>query len=171
MRVLFLDFDGVLNSLRYMQASYEERTRAAEAATGYEQHWTHYVLQIDPEAVKLVDEVVEHADAHVVVSSTWRKYHELWQLVKMLHNRGSKLDASRFIGRTCDNFELSNGDWSRRGHEIQAWLDQHPEVTSFAIVDDDSDMEHLCDRLVQTSWERGIERKHVEKLVEMLGGK
>jgi hypothetical protein len=33
-----------------------------------------------------------------------------------------------------------------RGEEIKAWLHQHPEVTRYAIVDDDSDMlpEQVC---------------------------
>lgn len=57
-----------------------------------------------------------------------------------------------------------------RGHEIQRWLSEHPEVTSFAILDDDTDMAHLYDRLVLTDCEDGLQAEHVERLVVLLTG-
>jgi hypothetical protein len=64
---------------------------------------------------------------------------------------------------------LDASDYGERGHEIQAWLSRHREVTEFAIVDDNSDMAHLRDRLVLTSWATGMLDEHADRLVAMLG--
>jgi hypothetical protein len=51
------------------------------------------------------------------------------------------------------------GGWGNgyveRGHEIADWLDRHPEVRGFVILDDDGDMAHLKDSLVQTKLHDG----------------
>ena len=56
-----------------------------------------------------------------------------------------------------------------RGAEIKEWLDAHPEVTRYAIVDDSDDMGPLVERLVQTKWETGLTRADAMVLINMLG--
>lgn len=62
--------------------------------------------------------------------------------------------------------------WSRdryRGSEIKEWLDEHPEVTNYVIIDDDNDMlEEQEPYLVQTSWYDGINDYDVEKAIKIL---
>jgi hypothetical protein len=42
-------------------------------------------------------------------------------------------------------------DHTPRGVEIQQWLDEHPDVTNYVILDDDSDMlEHQMKNFVVT---------------------
>ena len=166
MRILFLYCDGVINSHQWFEESLHEREQAVKELRGYESWTSRFELMIDPKAVVLVDEIIERGGAHVVVSSSWRIHWELWQIAGMFKKRGSKTSADRFIDRTPND---RTGD-DVRGHEIQRWLDQHPEVEAFVILDDDSDMAHLTPKLVQTSWGRGIEREHVERAVAMLGG-
>lgn len=56
-----------------------------------------------------------------------------------------------------------------RGDEIRSWLEKHPEVVSFVILDDDSDMcEFTETNLVKTSYARGLREEHVIKAIEML---
>lgn len=53
-----------------------------------------------------------------------------------------------------DSTPVLNG---RRGHEIAHWLAAHPEVTTWAIVDDDSDMlPEQRHRFVQTDFSDGL---------------
>jgi hypothetical protein len=108
-----------------------------------------------------------------VISSSWRIGHSLDELRGFLRTRGAPLAASRVVGATpaWRTVESGNivGAYDRRGGEIQAWLDDHPKHGPVAIVDDDADMGHLAHRLVRTTWLRGIEDEHVEKLVAMLG--
>lgn len=158
--VLFLDVDGVLNSRDYMK-----NRRHITRPTGH---------AIDAVTVPRLNAVTDRTGAKIVISSSWRLGFELPRLADILKTHGV---TGEIVGKTPRLLEeigkLDDGSPScrsrDRGHEIQAWLDEHPEVTAFAIVDDNSDMAHLKDRLVQTSWETGLLDEHVERLVEMLG--
>lgn len=116
MKVLFLDIDGVLNS-----------SRTAEAFGRYS--WT-----LDPDEMRLFDAVAlgmirrlcAETGAVVVWSSTWR-------LSYSINDLGTAFDLPT-VGETP---VLVPGT---RGDEIAAWLADHPEVTTYAIVDDDDDM-------------------------------
>lgn len=115
MKVVFLDIDGVLNCHR------------TAIAFGGIPHTTarNGRAALDEVAIRLIGGIVRTAGAKVVLSSTWRK-HADWE------DYGPALDLP-IIDRTpsCSGF---------RGEEIAKWLLEHPEVESYAIIDDDSDM-------------------------------
>lgn len=115
--VIFLDFDGVLNSLR---------STLALGGCGER--------QFDPVAVGLVSRLAEATDAAVVVSSAWRIGNDVLGLRAILSGYSVKL-AQRVIDVTPRGF---NG----RGAEIADWLASNPHQhnRSFVIVDDDADM-------------------------------
>lgn len=113
--VIFLDFDGVLNS-----------TRSAIAFGGYGE------AQLDPVAVALVASLAKLADARVVVSSTWRLLYSLGDLRRILSNYSHAL-ADRVTDATPS---LRSG---HRGEEIEAWLTDNG-TPSYVILDDDADM-------------------------------
>ena len=146
-RVVFLDFDGVLNS------------------TAFALRVPHKGLMgLDPEAVARLNslEMEIEEDVCFVVSSTWRFGRTLDQLRRILHEAG-------FTGIVAGKTPELN---KPRGLEIQAWLDSAPlygiEVEQFVILDDDSDMEHLGDRLVKTSFQDGLQDEHVERVKVLL---
>lgn len=57
-----------------------------------------------------------------------------------------------------------------RGDEIVAWLAQHPEVVSYAIIDDDDNMlDAQMPYLVQTCRFDGCSWANAVKLAEVLG--
>lgn len=114
---------------------------------------------IDPIAAARLERVLVQTNAVLVLSSTWRLINTLEQVTDFLQRRG--VPSVKFIGKTPT---LSG----YRGKEIQAWLKDHPEVTRFAIVDDDSDMDPFMDRLVKTRWDTGLLDEHVEELVRKL---
>jgi hypothetical protein len=143
--ILFLDIDGVVLS-------------------GQELWRTHNNRYLPPEKVALIREVCDRAGAMIVVSSTWRYSDDtLGQLIAAglpVHSDWRTPQARRegaiFIAET-------------RGWEISRWLVRHPEVTSWAIIDDDSDMlPEQLPRFVQTPFETGVDQKHVERLVGLL---
>lgn len=115
--VIFLDFDGVLNSLR-----------SALAFGGCGRH------QFDAVAVDLMARLAGEADAHVVVSSAWRIGATVESLRAILSEYSTTL-AGRVIGMTPRGLEC-------RGAEIAQWMAEHPNDhnRSFVIVDDDADM-------------------------------
>ena len=150
MKVLFLDFDGVLNSHRW----WSERTN----------HGTSEEHEFDPKPCNMLKQMLEaDSELHIVVSSSWRVGRSLDQLRDLL---SAYVEPSRLIGKT--------DEWMgkyERGFEIQKWLDENRSafnVTSFAIVDDDSDMVHLSPRHVKTSFGIGMQQEHVDKLTELL---
>lgn len=148
MKVVFLDIDGVLNC---------HRTCIALGGIPHNID-PKSVAQLDPVGLSLIRRIVEASGAKVVLSSTWRILHR-WQDV------GVALDLP-IIGATPRG-TLAGYE---RGHEIAAWLEDHVEVTHYAIIDDDSDMlAHQKPYFVHTSGFDGFTWANAEKLAQVLG--
>lgn len=162
MRVLFLDIDGVLNSADYMKHRRHIRRPTREA--------------IDAPTVPRLNAITDRSGAAAVISSTWRKMYQLDDLARVLAQHGV---TGRVIGATpvlLDPLGPPHKDGFQpccskpRAHEIAAWLDAHPEVTSFAVLDDDSGVHALpriSVRVVQTTWQLGLLDEHVERVCSM----
>ena len=134
--VLFLDVDGVLN-------------RCGKSNEG---------LMTDK--CDLLAHICRMTGCKIVVSSTWRKYPRLMadRLLPMFRGRGIEC-----IGQTPEMVsERKLLDQSMlytakpRHMEISAWLATHPEVTQYAIVDDDRDADDGTGRYVRTDSYEGL---------------
>lgn len=56
-----------------------------------------------------------------------------------------------------------------RGTEIQMWLDAHPEVDNYVILDDDTDMlDSQSEHFVHISYEEGLNEEFANKAVNIL---
>lgn len=143
MKILFLDIDGVVNCETTAQ-----RHRGA--------------IGIDPYMAFLVARIVERTGCKVVLSSSWRHFpdgcDEVARQVVPLLDVTPKMPL------------FGGADQKERGHEIKAWLDEHPEVTRYAILDDNSDMlDEQLPNFFKTSWATGITEEIAEKVVRHLG--
>ena len=138
--VLFLDVDGVLNHDIIFAR--------------------HIEPPLDAEIVDRLNRLCELTGAHVVLSSAWRagKTHD--GLEQDLRDAGALKHAHPTDPRTK---WLSTG---RRGDEIDEWLSRHPEVTIYAIVDDEADMRPWqMPHFVQTNFQTGgMTERHAEAL-------
>lgn len=145
-RVVFLDVDGVLNSVAYSKSG---RRRGPKHARN-----------IDRLAVAHLNTIVDATNAVVVISSVWRLLHSLPKLRSYLRQRGFR---GRIIGRT-EEFPSDT-----RGAEIAEWLRicGRP-VQSYVALDDDGEFEPIQHRLVQTSYKRGLLARHVRLAIAML---
>lgn len=155
-RVIFLDFDGVL--------TLELERPGVDGATAYK------FSGLDPEKILLLNEVIARTGACVVVSSSWKRGRTASQLQGVLEHHGFR---GAVIGTTPDLPGEAERPGSMRGHEIATWLDAHPEVTAFVMLDDGrhtSGLARIEERLVQTTSAGGLEREHVERIVVLLGG-
>jgi len=121
-------------------------------------HRTQY-LDLDPVCMTPLQRIVNTTRASIVISSSWRAGRELQEFQTSLERFGL---GRSVIGMT----PLTNG--MSRGREIQLWLQQHPEVDSFVILDDDADMDNLIDRLVQTEIETGLTEQDADRAIELL---
>jgi hypothetical protein len=133
-KIIFLDFDGVMNTPGFIHNS----------AAGYLED------PIDTPHVDALNAVVDATGARVVISSSWRLFWNPARCTAALRRKGFRGVVIGMTPRVADR-----GD--SRGHEIQQWIDESREkVESFVILDDDSDMEHLIERLVQTDGSKGL---------------
>lgn len=148
MKVLFLDIGGVV---------YSDRSRIAYGAHP-EPHDPSTWEGFDPTAIHLLRKALSVTGAHVVLSSSWRDRVNLPTLEYAL--------GVKIMDRTRDAIDPTE----LRGQQIHDWLMQHPEVTRYAILDDDdfmlpSQMEKLC----RSSKRNGFLLGHYDELVELLG--
>lgn len=177
MKVLFLDMDGVLNSYNWFKTinlpdrqrtrrrakiALREAFRRADIGSFRIGAIDSYSCMVDPAAIRVLNHVIEQTGAKVVLSSSWRIVWPYRAVEVMLRTAGF---VGELIGATPNGVV---GKPHARGNEIQAWLDEHPEVTAFAIVDDSSDMVHLLPKLVRTTWHSGLEIKHAAPLITHL---
>lgn len=147
-RVLFLDMDGVMNSGTYMEE--------------FRQTHPDVLAIIDPAAVELLNWIVDETQCSVVLSSTWRLCYPLAEVEQMLRDRGFK---HKLDGRT-PHMPYAG---MVRGNEIYHYLETFgAPVESIAILDDDTDMALLRDRLIRTDNIVGLSRLDAKKCVEML---
>jgi hypothetical protein len=156
MKIIFLDFDGVLNSEAFCRANGNRFLPET----------------LDVAAVARVNTLIARTGAKVVVSSTWRLGYSLDQLRGILARHGF---SGEVLGVTpviqdLDEDGIFVTRKAPRGLEIQRWIDDQPEPPeAFVILDDDADMEHLAGRLVRTLFDTGLGDEHVEAAVELLG--
>jgi len=115
------------------------------------------VIGIDPYMAFIVGKLVDNVGCKVVLSSSWKNWAEgiaeIEKQVVKLHDKTPYLHYSE----AC------------RGDEIKAWLDKHPEVEKYAILDDDSDMlKEQLPNFFQTSWNTGITEEIAAKVTQHL---
>lgn len=150
MKILFLDIDGVVCTLR-SQFAYGERLLM--------ESW-------DITCCQMIRRLCAANGYQIVCSSTWRKhertrmYFAVYGLVDYLHEDW----------RTP--LKVDYEQEQRRGTEIQAWLDNHKDTEAYIILDDDSDMlDHQKEFFVCTDSREGFGSRHFEKADEIMGGK
>lgn len=132
MKILFLDIDGVLNILN-----------------------SGGLYALNKKRLRILEDIIKDTGAKIVLSSTWRKDNTAFRkLTRVLAYRGLKI-----YDVTPDFSYQPQKPLERayRGHEIQDWLDRHPEVENYVIIDDDSDMKDSQLRhFVQTDPNTGL---------------
>ena len=115
MNVIFLDYDGVVNNIIWDP----ERGRAdySHPHRGKVNNW---------QAVQWLSEFCQTHDYKIVVTSTWR----LHPNYKECLIAGGLREGIEILGRVG---RLENG----RGAEIMEYLDKHPEIEKWLVLDDE----------------------------------
>ncbi len=163
MKVIFLDFDGVLNSDPWI---WEQCKKPG----GQEK----VLREVGPEFVALLNQLVERSGAKVVVSSSWRIIYTDDKLQEILNTAGFKgevIGSTKSLFRRSPERIYSEEKQVERGEEIQVWLNEHTElgVKSFVILDDSDDMSHLRKtHFVHTNPMEGLTQADVDKALTIL---
>jgi len=151
MKIVFLDFDGVLNSL-------------SDVAFGVGSSC------FNATAVERLNAIVRRSGAKVVISSSWRVLHTIDELRAILEKAGfnGEIIGSTPVYEYKDARGLADIGFIRC-REIQAWIDVHPTpLTSFVILDD-LELEPLAAYHVKTEMEVGLCEHHVDQALDVLG--
>ena len=113
MKLIFLDVDGVLNT---------PSIRVLRKAPGTEIGKAHMAL---------VAKVVNATGCKIVLTTAWRRSEVLVEKIKEFAAQAGIKDD--IVGQTADL------PGEPLGAEIREWLQRHPEVTRYAVADDDED--------------------------------
>ena len=135
MNVVFLDYDGVVNTPMWDEEGKHCRFNFPE---------DNKVNNF--QSVQWVSEFCEQYGYGIVVSSTWR-FDDNY--IECLVNGGLR-SGIEIVGKTPI---IKDGT---RGDEIEAYLMGHPEVEFFLIFDDENDVELYDDHLVLCDTDRGF---------------
>ena len=132
-KIIFLDIDGVLNV--------------------YSHDHDEFGSQFMPQFVNNLKRVVEETGAKIVISSTWR-YGGLQRMKDLWEKRnlpGEVIDITPDCNDLFNEGSFVFLDQIERGHEVEYWLDEHPEVEKYVIFDDDNDfLPHQRGNFVRT---------------------
>lgn len=143
-KVIMLDIDGVLNC-----------AKTALRNKG--------VIGIDPYLVAIFNRIIFATDAEIVISSSWRNSER--ELKDIRQQVMPYLDITPVLHRPSG----TGAEYCERGKEIQNWLDRHPEVKRYAILDDDSDMlKSQLPNFFKTTWANGLTETISKKVIKHL---
>lgn len=150
MKVLFLDIDGVVNK----QDNFNPANKPS-------------IYPLDAYCAFLVGRIQLQTGCEVVLSSSWRHHPDGFKIVS--EGVVELLDKTPMIHTEKEPFVARGREWTHsiRGDEINAWLEKHPEVTKYAILDDESDF-YDNQPLFQTTFEKGLTDEIAEAVIEHL---
>lgn len=146
MNVIFLDFNGVLDTRENMD-------------------------EINKENLQRLKHIVEETNAKIVISSSLKNSYyytghfsqHLQDIMKEIESVGIEI-----IGITPKA--------KNREEEIKLYLNEHPEVDNYCILDDDYEMEELNENLVKLpsqieEGQKGLEEVYMYKAIDILSKK
>jgi hypothetical protein len=163
-KLLFLDIDGVLNShqsahfhLDLYQGTQDERYAEFKKAFPGTDIYDYLATEFCPIAVSNLHQIVKRTGCQIVLSSTWRHGASLDDIREWF--RPSKFTQDAFIDKTPSFM------YGQRGEEIYYWLKKNGYTGTFAVLDDDNDMDAVRDHFFRTHEYTGLDW-HAAKKVE-----
>ena len=152
MNIIFLDVDGVLNSIKKLTEMFNINKRP----------YSGYDYPFDDDCLNNLKRIVEETNSYIVITSTWRM-HEIGKTILLNELKKYGLDK-RVIGYT-DILHKS------REEEILKYLERLGNNISIIILDDDNDFKVLEEYLIQTDYEYGLTEKDADLAIKKLSKK
>ncbi len=166
MKIIFLDFDGVLNNESFFIKRHRNmqglRMIDLNKINETDLKVKYLLCEIDLDNLDILKEIINDTDSKVVVISSWKKLKVFYKVSKHLVNLGIPI-----IGMTSDNSD-------NRGEGIKNYLKNH-EVDNYIVIDDDifpDYDEEIMNHLVKTSFYNcGLTEENKEEAINKLNGK
>jgi hypothetical protein len=150
-KIIFLDFDGVLNSI--------DQSLAQQSL---ERQPMYRLYTVDDVRVGILKWIVDMTDAKIVISSTWRMGNSIdW--FKGFFEALNWVNCP-VIGKTP---QLKGTSF--RGDEVNAWMEDRMDTDDkYVILDDDSDF-YKNQSFIHIDRICGLTLKHAVMCVDVLG--
>lgn len=151
MKIIFLDFDGVMdtahydNYLNYMGLPEKDK----------------FGIVFDPDCVRNLGRIIDATGADIVVTSTWKDFMTYKEILEMWEYR--KLPG--FVTDTTPTCSRHRGD------EIDACLEECRTECEYIIIDDMDESqfnEHQYERLFVVNPYDGLNNDVTDKIIAML---
>ena len=152
MKIIFLDFDGVMDTEYYDHILSETGKPISD----------EYGLLFDPECVKNLKYIIDNTDADIVVSSTWKDDMSYKEILDMWKYRG----LPGFVTDVTPSTENH-----KRGDEIDGWLKECHTECNYVIIDDldvSNFNEHQIPRLLIVNPFNGLDEYTAKRAVMIL---
>jgi len=158
MKVVFLDFDGVLNTLKDPDTSKVD----LDIVTFGSVRWLSE--QLSPMRIGYLNTLLEATGANVVLSTSWRQVHSQRSLEEAMQLRGF---TGFVLGSTPTLSSAKMGFKVHGHHEIQAWVSAAGlDIKDYIILDDISAMGPLKSRLVHCK--NGLTERMLPRAIRLL---
>lgn len=153
MKILFLDFDGVMDSESYIQILKKQGKPLKDK----------YGTIFDPICVKNLKHITDQTGASIVVTSLWKRIMSYGDIVELWGYR----ELPGFVAGVTPNL----GKSLNRGDEIDAWLEECRTDIQYVIIDDlraKFFKEHQLPRLLKVDPIGGLDEDTAERAIEIL---
>ena len=131
-KVIFLDHDGVI----CLESEWGSRFKKKENFDDF-----------NPNAIKVLNEILLKTNCEIVVSSDWRRFTDLEKMQDLYEARGvlkKPIGFTEIIKNNKFDYELD------RKCEIENWLLKNPSVTNWVAIDDlDMSFDNIKDHFNQ----------------------
>ncbi len=153
MKIIFLDFDGV------MDTAYYDHVLSKEGKPGCDE----YGCIFDPNCVKNLKHIIDETGADIVVTSSWKYLMSYQDFLKMW-------EARNLPGFVTDVTPVPV-ERRNRGDEIDTWLEECKTECQYVIIDDleaNNFNEHQIPRLLVVNPFFGIDEDIAERAIVLL---
>ena len=153
MKIIFLDFDGV------MDTAYYDHMLSKQGLPGNDPYGTVF----DPNCVHNLRRIIDNTGADIVVSSSWKHFMTYKEFLEMWDARG----LPGFVTDVTPIPDMRRN----RGDEIDAWLNECNVECQYVIIDDldGSDFnEHQIPRLLVVNPFFGLDEDTAERAIYLL---
>lgn len=134
--VLFLDVDGPLIPMR--------ARRLHQKGGGSLHVW-------DPCAVAVIAALLKETNSRIVVSSQGR--------ILGMRRFKEQMEQNGMPWLLHEDWAISTDSSMNRAEQIREWLSRHPEVTAYAVLDDEN-MPEFGSRMIKVSYNDGFLYEH-----------
>lgn len=156
-KVIFLDFDGVIKIRRSTTGRYYPNNR------------------LSPICVKEFNRIIAETGSNIVISSNWRSTKDKTErLIRSWGIVGNMMGITPIIANKSNNTSNSTLSFASRGEEIRKWFELQAlkgnpfSRYKFVIIDDEDDMGEFKPYLVQCHFNYALTKELADKVISKL---